>query len=289
MSHRRTSISLWLGYWLPLLHRVSVQSIFSRWLFSFYTGEICCNLSVQFSHSVMSSSLQPHGLQHARLPCPSPTPRTYSNSCSSSRWCHLTISSSVIPFSSHLQSFPELGSFQMSQFFASRGLSIGVSASASVLPMNIQDWFPLGLTGWISLQSKGLISKASILQCPAFFIVQLSHSYMSTGKTIALTRQTFVGKIVSLLFNMLSRFQSQRKAMPKNAQTTEQLHSSHKLVKKCLKFSKPGFSNTWTVNFLNVQAGFRKGRGRNQRSNCQHLLDNGKSKRAPEKHLFLLY
>ena len=93
----------------------------------------------------------------------------------------------------------------MSQFFASRGLSIGVSASASVLPMNIQDWFPLGLTGWISLQSKGLISKASILQCPAFFIVQLSHSYMSTGKTIALTRWTYVGKVISLLFNMLSR------------------------------------------------------------------------------------
>ena len=112
--------------------------------------------SVQFSHSVASNSLQPHGLQHARPSCPSPTPGVYSNSCPLSRWCHPTISSSVVPFSSCPQSFPTLGSFQMSQFFASGGQSIGVSASASVLPMNIQDWFPLGWTGWISLQSKGL-------------------------------------------------------------------------------------------------------------------------------------
>ena len=104
----------------------------------------------------MSNSLRPHGLQHTRFPCPSPTPRACSDSCPSSRWCHPTISSSVIPFSSCLQSFPASGSFQMSQFFASGGQSIGVSASALVLPMNIQDWFPLGLTGWISLQSKGL-------------------------------------------------------------------------------------------------------------------------------------
>ena len=104
----------------------------------------------------MSDSLWPHGLQHARPPCPSPTPRIYSNSCPSHRWCHPTISSSVVPFFSHLQSFPALGSFPMSWFFASGGQSIGVSASASVLPMNIQDWFPLGWTGWISLQSKGL-------------------------------------------------------------------------------------------------------------------------------------
>ena len=109
----------------------------------------------QFSHSVVSSSLQPHGLQHARPPCPSPTPGVYSNSCPLSRWCHPTISSSVSPFS-HLQSFPASGSFQMSQFFASGGQRIGASASASVLPMNIQDWFPLGWTGWISLQSKEL-------------------------------------------------------------------------------------------------------------------------------------
>ena len=111
--------------------------------------------SVQFSHSVMSDSLWPHRLQNARLPCLSPTPRAGSNSCPSSQWCHPTISSSVIPFSFH-QSFPASGSFPMSQFFASGGQSIGAPASASVLPMSIQDWFPLGWTGWISLQSKGL-------------------------------------------------------------------------------------------------------------------------------------
>ena len=104
----------------------------------------------------MSDSMQPHRLQHARLPHPSPTPEAGSNSCPSSQWCHLTISSSAIPFSSCLLSFPASGSFPMSQFFASGGQSYGISASASVLPMNIQDWFPLGWTGWISLQSKGL-------------------------------------------------------------------------------------------------------------------------------------
>ena len=102
----------------------------------------------------MSDSLQPHGLQQARLPCPSPTPGAYSNSCPSHRWCHPTISSSVIPFSSLLQSFPASGSFPGSQFFISDGQRIGVSASASVLPVNIQDWFPLGWTGLISLLSK---------------------------------------------------------------------------------------------------------------------------------------
>ena len=110
--------------------------------------------SVQFSHSVMSDSLQPHGLQNSRLPCPSPTPRACSNSWASGRWCHPTISSSVIPFSSGLHSFPISGSFPVSQFFASGGHSFG--ASAPVLPLNSQDWFPLGWTGWISLQSKGL-------------------------------------------------------------------------------------------------------------------------------------
>ena len=112
--------------------------------------------SVQFSRSVMFNSLQPHGLQHARLPCPSPTPGVYSNSCPLSRWRHPTISSSVVPFSSCPQSFPASGSFPRSQCFTSGGQSIGVSASASVLPMNIQDWSPLGWTGWISLQSKRL-------------------------------------------------------------------------------------------------------------------------------------
>ena len=112
--------------------------------------------SAQFSHSVVSDSLRPQGLQHARLPCPSPSPGAYSNSCPSSQWCHPTISSCVIPFSSCLQSFPASGSFPMSQFFPSGGQGIGVSASASVFPMNIQDWSPLEWTGWISLQSKGL-------------------------------------------------------------------------------------------------------------------------------------
>ena len=162
----------------------------------------------------MSDSLWPHGLQHARLLYPFVTPRAYSNSYPSSWWCHPITSSSVIPFSSCLQSFPASGSFPVSQFFASGGQSIGVSASSSVLPMNIQHWFPLGWTGWISLLSKGLLfavksllqhhgSKASILWLLAFFIVQLSHPYRIAGKTIALTRWTFVGKVMSLLFNML--------------------------------------------------------------------------------------
>ena len=160
----------------------------------------------------MSDSLWPHGSQHSRPPCPLPTPVVYPNSCPLSQWCHLTISSSVVPFISCLQSFPASGSFQMSQLFASGGQSIGVSPSASVLPMNIQDWFPLGWTGWISLIFKGLksllqhhCSSVSILWCSAFFTVQLSHPYMTTGKTIALTRWTFVGKVVSLLFNTLSQ------------------------------------------------------------------------------------
>ena len=132
--------------------------------------------SVQFSCSVMSNSLWPHGLQHARLLCPSPTPGVYSNSCPLRQWCHPNISSSVIPFSSCLQSFPASGSFPMSQFFASDGQNIGVSASASVLPMNIQDLFPLGWTGWISLQSKGLsrVFFNTTVQKNQFFGTQLS-------------------------------------------------------------------------------------------------------------------
>ena len=109
--------------------------------------------SVQFSHSVVSDSLRPHEPQHARFPCPSPSPGVHSNPCPSSRWCHPIISSSVVPFSSCPQSFPASGSFQMSQFSTSGGQIIGVSASTSVLPMNTQDWSPLGWTGWISLQS----------------------------------------------------------------------------------------------------------------------------------------
>ena len=112
-------------------------------------------MSVQFSRSVVSNCLEPHGLQHSRLPCPSSTPGSYSNSCQSRRLCHPTISSSVVPFSFHLQSFPTSGSFQMSQCFISGDQSIGVSTSTSVLTINIQDWFPLGWTGLIFLQSKG--------------------------------------------------------------------------------------------------------------------------------------
>ena len=144
--------------------------------------------SVQFSHSVVSDFLWRHGLQHSRPPCPSPTPRAYSNSCPPSMWCHPTISSSVIPFSSHLQSFPASGSFLTSQFFTSGGQSIGVSASTSVLPMNIQNWFPkidwldlLAVQGTLKSLLQHHISKTSILWCSAFFIVQLSHPYMTTG------------------------------------------------------------------------------------------------------------
>ena len=127
------------------------------------------------SRSVVSDSLWPHGLQYARLPCPSPTPRVYSNSCPLSRWCHPTTSSSAVPFSSCPQSFPASGSLQMSQLFASGGQSIGVSTSASVLPMNTQDWSPLGWTGWISLQSRGLSRVFSnTVQKHQFFSSQVS-------------------------------------------------------------------------------------------------------------------
>ena len=158
----------------------------------------------QFSCSVVSDSLQPPGLQHTSLPCPSPTPRACSNSSPSSRWCYPTISPSVIPFSSHLQYFPASGSFPMSWVFASGGQSIGASTSASVLPMNVQDWFPLRSTGLISWQSKGLSivsqhhsSKVSVLWCSTFLMVQLSHPNMTPRKTLSLTRWTFVGKVVS--------------------------------------------------------------------------------------------
>ena len=133
-------------------------------------------ITVQFSRSVVSDSLWPHGLWHDRPPRPSPTPRVYSNSCALSWWCHPTISSSVFPFSSCLQSFLVSWSFQMSQFFVSGGQSIGVSASASVLPMNTQEWSPLGWTGWISLQVKGLLRVFSntTVQKHQFFSAQIS-------------------------------------------------------------------------------------------------------------------
>ena len=134
------------------------------------------NASVQFSHSVVSDSLRSHESQHARPPCPSPTPGVYSNSCPSSRWCHPAISSSVVPFSSCLQSHPMSGSFPVSQIFTSDDQSIGVSASASVLPMNTQEGSPSGWTGWISLQSKGLsrVFSNTAVQKPQFFGTQPS-------------------------------------------------------------------------------------------------------------------
>ena len=134
------------------------------------------NYSVQFSCSVMSDSFRPHESQHTRPPCPSPTPRVYSNSCPSSQWCHPAISSSVIPFSSYPQSLPVSGSFPMSQLFAWGSQSIVVSASMSVLPMNTQDWSPLGWTGWISLQSKGFsrVFSNTTVQKHQFFGAQLS-------------------------------------------------------------------------------------------------------------------
>ena len=142
----------------------------------------------------------------------SPTLGAYSNSCPSSQCCHPTILSSIVSFSSSLQSFLVSGSFPMSRFFASGGQSTGVSALESFLPKKSQGWSPSEWTGWISLQSKGLSSlfqhhssKASILKCSAFLMVQLSYPYMTTGKTIALTRWNFVGKVMSLIFNMLSR------------------------------------------------------------------------------------
>ena len=166
-----------------------------------------CDSILLFSHSVVSNSLQHHGLQHARLLCPSPTPGAWSNSCPLSQWCHANISPSVVPFSSHLQPFPAIGSFVVSQFFTSGGQSIGVSALSSVPPVNIQDWLVGSPCCPRDSQesSQNHSSKASILLHSAFFIVQISHPYMTTGKTIALTRWTFVGKVMSLLFNMLSR------------------------------------------------------------------------------------
>ena len=147
-------------------------------------------------------TLKPHGLQHARLPCPTPTPRACSNSHPSSRWCHPTILFSVVPFSSCLQSFPASGSFQISSSHQVVKV-LGVSASASALSMNTQDWSPLGWAGWISLQSKGLarfFSNTTVQKHwffgAVFFMVQLSHPCMTTGKTIALTRWTFVSNNV---------------------------------------------------------------------------------------------
>ena len=176
--------------------------ILSPFLFNLYTEFS----SVQFSCWVVSDSLWPYRLQHTRPCCPSPTPRLYLNSCPLSQWCHPTISSSVVPFSSRLQSFPASRSFQMSQCFASGGQSICFSFSIS--PSNEyseltsfrMDWLDLlAVQGTLKSLLQHCSSKASILQCSAFLIVQLSHPHMTTRKTIALTRWTFVGKVMSLL------------------------------------------------------------------------------------------
>ena len=160
----------------------------------------------------MSNSLPPHGLQHFRLPCPSPTPRTCSNSCRSSWWCHPIISFSVVCFSSCLQSFPASGSFPMSQLFTWGGQSIGVSASASVLQINIQDWFPLGWTVWSPCSPRDSRECSPTPQFKSINSSALSFLYSPTltsihdyWKTRALTRWTSVDKVMSLLFNMLSR------------------------------------------------------------------------------------
>ena len=161
----------------------------------------------------MSDSLRPHESQHARPPCPSPTPRVHSNSCPSSWWCHPAISSFVVPFSSCPQSLQASESFPVSQLFTWDGQSTGFSALASVLPKNTQGWSLLEWTGWMSLQSKGLsrVFSNTTVQKHQFFGAQLSsqsqlsHPYITTGKNIALTRRTFVGKVMSLLLNMLSR------------------------------------------------------------------------------------
>ena len=170
------------------------------------------NHSVQFSCPVVSDSLRPHESQHARPPCPSPTPGVHSNLHPLSWWCHPAISSSVVPFSYCPQSLPASESFPMNQHFAWGGQNIGVSTLASFLPKNTQDWSPLEWTGWIfAVQGtlKSLLqhhsSKASILWRSAFFTVQLLHPYMTRGKSIALTRRTLVGKVMSLLLNILSR------------------------------------------------------------------------------------
>ena len=171
--------------------------------------EKCSNISsVQFSCSVVTNSLWPHGLQHTRPPYPSPAPRVYSGSCPLSLWCHLTISSSVIPFSSCLHSFPASGSLQMSQFFTSGGQSIDWSFSFSISPSNEysglisfrMDWLDLlAVQGTLKSLLQHHSSKASIFWCSVFFKVQLSYPYMTTGKNQALTSRTFVGKVMSLL------------------------------------------------------------------------------------------
>ena len=205
-SEKKSSVCVeWIG-----LGAVGIREACAIYCISIIPQE---SYSVQFSSSVMSNSLGLHELQLARPPCPSPTLGIHPNPCLLSWWCHPTISSSIIPFSSCSQSFPASESFQMSQLFTSGGQSIGVSASATVLPNEYLglisfrvDWLDLLAVQETLKSLQHHSSKASILCCSAFFTVQLSHSYMTTGKTMALTRRTFVSWVMSLLFNMLSRF-----------------------------------------------------------------------------------
>ena len=185
MSPKRWMVKLWyshtMEYYSSIKRNASnnldgFQRWYAEWEMPVSRGQITYYLSVQFSCSVMSNSLRPYEPQYTRPPCPSPTPRVYSNLSPLGWWCYPIISSSVVPFSSCLQSCPASGSFQMSQLFASGGQNIRVSASTSVRPMNIQDWSPLGWTGWISLQSKGLswVFSNTIVQKHQFFSAQLS-------------------------------------------------------------------------------------------------------------------
>ena len=204
------SILGWRTPWTKVpggLQSMGLQTVGHDWATTHNTAQNI-HSSVQFSHSVVFDSFRPHQPQYTRPPCPSPAPGVYPNSCPSSQWCHPAISSSVVPFSSCPQSLPATGSFPMSQLFTWGGQSIGVSASASVLPMNTQDW-SLGWTGWISLQSKGLsrVFSNTTVQKHQFFGAHLSlksnltsvHGYRKNHSF------DFVGKVMSLLFNMLSR------------------------------------------------------------------------------------
>ena len=234
---KRGSYTQRLTVWLPTLLKYGDVSFLSLQRFQPCHLDSCSNLINRpfslFSCSVMSKSLQPRGLQHARPPCPSPTPRVYSNSCPLNQWCLLTISSSVIFFSSCLQSFPESGSFPVSPFLASGGQSIGASASASVFPLNIQGWFPLGWTGWISLKSKGLSRVfSSTTTCrhhffgaQPFLLSKLRICTWLLEKTIALTIWTFVGKVKSLLFNILPRFVKEQVSFNFNFMAAVTVHS----------------------------------------------------------------
>ena len=209
MLHIYISLSLCLSLYIYMLLGWVLKYLQILYHLAWLTSLSLYSVAVQLLSHVWI--LRPHGLYYTRFPCPSSSPGACSNSCTLSCWCHPTISSSVITFSC-LQFFPASGSFPVSQLFISGGQNIEASASASVLLMNIQGWSPLGLTGLISLQSKGLwsllqqhSSKASTFWHSAFFMVQIWHPYMTTGKTIALIIQTFVGKVMSLLCNMLFR------------------------------------------------------------------------------------